>query len=228
MTGINLSNLSKIYEIDGKKIKALDNLKLNLDIKKRNVLIGPSGCGKSTLLRTIGGLLKIDQGEILKDNVKTSFVFQDPRLLAWKNVEENIKFSNNDSKLCQKWIKIMGLEGFEKAYPSQLSGGMKARVSLARALIFPNNFMLLDEPFASLDEITKEKLEVELINYMKIKNSGFLFVSHDLEEALNVGQRLIIMKNGKIVSDFDLEDGKFSKEILRNKFKKIIGEENEK
>lgn len=228
MTGINLSNLSKIYEIDGKKIKALDNLSLNLDIKKRNVLIGPSGCGKSTLLRTIGGLLEIDQGEILKDNVKTSFVFQDPRLLAWKNVEENIKFSNNDSKLCQKWIKIMGLEGFEKAYPSQLSGGMKARVSLARALIFPNNFMLLDEPFASLDEITKEKLEVELINYMKIKNSGFLFVSHDLEEALNVGQRLIIMKNGKIVSDFDLEDGKFSKEILRNKFKKIIGEENEK
>lgn len=228
MTGINLSNLSKIYEIDGKKIKALDNLNLNLDIKKRNVLIGPSGCGKSTLLRTIGGLLKIDQGEILKDKVKTSFVFQDPRLLDWKNVEENIKFSNNDPKLCQKWIKIMGLEGFEKAYPSQLSGGMKARVSLARALIFPNNFMLLDEPFASLDEITKEKLEVELINYMKIKNSGFLFVSHDLEEALNVGQRLIIMKNGKIVSDFDLEDGKFSKEILRNKFKKIIGEENEK
>ena len=143
-------------------------------------------------------------------------------------LEENIKFSNNDPKLCQKWTKIMGLKGFEKAYPSQLSGGMKARVSLARALIFPNNFMLLDEPFASLDEITKEKLEVELINYMKIKNSGFLFVSHDLEEALNVGQRLIIMKNGKIVSDFDLEDGKLSKEILRNKFKKIIGEENEK
>ena len=88
--------------------------------------------------------------------------------------------------------------------------------------------MLLDEPFASLDEITKEKLEVELINYMKIKKSGFLFVSHDLEEALNVGQRLIIMKKGKIVSDFDLEDKKLSKEILRNKFKKIIGEENEK
>lgn len=228
MTGINLSNLSKIYEIDGKKIKALDNLSLNLDIKKRNVLIGPSGCGKSTLLRIIGGLLEIDQGEILKNEVKTSFVFQNPRLLAWKNVEENIKFSNNDPKLCQKWIKIMGLEGFEKAYPSQLSGGMKARVSLARALIFPNDFMLLDEPFAALDEITKEKLEVELINYMKIKNSGFLFVSHDLEEALNVGQRLIIMKKGKIVSDFDLEDNKFSKEILRNKFKKIIGEENEK
>ena len=228
MTGINLSNLSKIYEIDDKKIKALDNLSLNLYIKKRNVLIGPSGCGKSTLLRIIGGLLEIDQGEIFKNKVKTSFVFQNPRLLAWKNVEENIKFSNDDPKLCQKWIKIMGLEGFEKAYPSQLSGGMKARVSLARALIFPNDFMLLDEPFASLDEITKEKLEVELINYMKIKKSGFLFVSHDLEEALNVGQRLIIMKKGKIVSDFDLEDKKISKEILRNKFKKIIGEENEK
>lgn len=122
----------------------------------------------------------------------------------------------------------MGLEGFEKAYPSQLSGGMKARVSLARALIFPNNFMLLDEPFASLDEISKERLEMELLSYMKIKNSGFLFVSHDLEEALNLGQRLIIMKKGKIVSDFNLEDEKISKEILRDKFKKIIGEGNEK
>ena len=228
MNGISLINLCKTYKIEDKEIKALDKINLKLDPQKRNVLIGPSGCGKSTLLKALGGLLEIDSGKILNNGIKTSLVFQNPRLLPWLNLEENIMFSNPDQRLCQKWIKIMGLEGFEKAYPSQLSGGMKARVSLARALIFPNNFMLLDEPFASLDEISKERLEMELLSYMKIKNSGFLFVSHDLEEALNLGQRLIIMKKGKIVSDFNLEDEKISKEILRDKFKKIIGEGNEK
>ena len=224
MNGISLIDLCKTYKIEDKKIKALDKINLILDPQKRNVLIGPSGCGKSTLLKALGGLLQIDSGKILNNGIKTSLVFQNPRLLPWLNLEENIRFSNPDQKLSQKWIKIMGLEGFEKAYPSQLSGGMKARVSLARALIFPNNFMLLDEPFASLDEISKERLEMELLSYMKIKNSGFLFVSHDLEEALNLGQRLIIMKKGKIVSDFNLEDEKISKEILRDKFKKIIWE----
>lgn len=228
MNGISLIDLCKTYKIEDKEIKALDKINLKLDPQKRNVLIGPSGCGKSTLLKALGGLLEIDSGKILNNGIKTSLVFQNPRLLPWLNLEENIMFSNPDQRLCQKWIKIMGLEGFEKAYPSQLSGGMKARVSLARALIFPNNFMLLDEPFASLDEISKERLEMELLSYMKIKNSGFLFVSHDLEEALNLGQRLIIMKKGKIVSDFNLEDEKISKEILRDKFKKIIGEGNEK
>lgn len=228
MNGISLINLCKTYKIEDKEIKALDKINLKLDPQKRNVLIGPSGCGKSTLLKALGGLLEIDSGKILNNGIKTSLVFQNPRLLPWLNLEENIMFSNPNQELCQKWIKIMGLEGFEKAYPSQLSGGMKARISLARALIFPNNFMLLDEPFASLDEISKERLEMELLSYMKIKNSGFLFVSHDLEEALNLGQRLIIMKKGKIVSDFNLEDEKISKEILRDKFKKIIGEWNEK
>lgn len=228
MNGISLIDLCKTYKIEDKEIKALDKINLKLDPQKRNVLIGPSGCGKSTLLKALGGLLEIDSGKILNNGIKTSLVFQNPRLLPWLNLEENIMFSNPDQRLCQKWIKIMSLEGFEKAYPSQLSGGMKARVSLARALIFPNNFMLLDEPFASLDEISKERLEMELLSYMKIKNSGFLFVSHDLEEALNLGQRLIIMKKGKIVSDFNLEDEKISKEILRDKFKKIIGEGNEK
>lgn len=228
MNGISLIDLCKTYKIEDKEINVLDKINLKLDPQKRNVLIGPSGCGKSTLLKALGGLLEIDSGKILNNGIKTSLVFQNPRLLPWLNLEENIMFSNPDQRLCQKRIKIMGLEGFEKAYPSQLSGGMKARVSLARALIFPNNFMLLDEPFASLDEISKERLEMELLSYMKIKNSGFLFVSHDLEEALNLGQRLIIMKKGKIVSDFNLEDEKISKEILRDKFKKIIGEGNEK
>ena len=228
MNGISLIDLCKTYNIDDKNIKALDKINLTLDPQKRNILIGPSGCGKSTPTKAIGGLLEIDSGKIIKNDIKTSIVFQNPRLLPWLNVKENILFSNQNENLCKKWIKIIGLEGFENAYPSQLSGGMKARVSLARALIFPNNFMLLDEPFASVDEISKERLEKELISYMKIKDSGFLFVSHDLEEALNLGQRIIVMKKGKIVSDFNLEDKKISKEILRENFKKIIGEENEK
>lgn len=222
MTGIELINVSKYYKIEDKKIKALDKINLKLDSKKRNVLIGPSGCGKSTLLRAIGGLCRIDYGKIIKDDIKTSFVFQNPRLLPWKNLRENIEFSNKESQNIDKWIKMMGLDGFEKAYPRELSGGMKARVSLARAFIYPNNFMLMDEPFSSLDEISKERLEIELIEYMKIKNSGFLFVSHDLEEALNIGQRLIIMKNGKIISSFDLENKQISKDDLKDKFKKLI------
>lgn len=228
---MKLKNVCKAYRLDGKIIKALDNITLDIDISKRNVLIGPSGCGKSTLLRAIAGLIQIDSGEIIKNNLKTSFVFQNPRLLPWLNVYENIGFSmkgKRDYNLIDKWIDVMGLTDFKKAFPSELSGGMKARVNLARAFVYPNDFLLMDEPFASLDQIKKEELEKELLDYKSIANTGFFFVSHDLNEALTIGERILIMKDGKIVSDLDLKDKKINFQDLKSHFKKIIGGENEK
>lgn len=228
---MKLKNVSKFYKIDGNIIRALDDISIFIDTSKRNVLIGESGCGKSTLLRAIANLIPIDSGVISKDKLKTSFVFQNPRLLPWLNVFENIAFSMKDKidyENIDKWIEIMDLGDFKKAYPSELSGGMKARVNLARAFVYPNNFLLMDEPFASLDQIKKEKLEDELLSYTKIANTGFLFVSHDLNEALNIGEIIYIMKDGKIISKIDLGKENFDYEGLKSYFKKIIGGKYEK
>ncbi|MSS77550.1 ATP-binding cassette domain-containing protein [Anaerococcus sp. WCA-380-WT-2B] len=228
---MKLKDVRKNYYLDKKIIRALDGITLDIDICKRNVLIGPSACGKSTLLKAIGGLIPIDKGKILKDNLKTSFVFQNPRLLPWLNVRENIAFSMKDKPLYEKidrWISIMGLDDFKNAYPSELSGGMKARVNLARAFVYPNDFLLMDEPFASLDQVKKEELEIELLSYIKKANTGFLFVSHDLNEALNLGEIIFIMKKGKIVSKLNLAEKSWNYEGLKSYFKKIIGGENEK
>lgn len=220
---IKLKNAKKIYTLKDKTIKALDDINLNLDIEKRTVLIGPSGCGKSTLLRILSSLSLLTSGSIEKNSIKTSLVFQNPRLIPWLNLRENVAFAMKDGKdyeIIDYWIKTMGLWDFRSFYPSKLSGGMKARVALARAFSYPHNFLLMDEPFASLDEITKEKLEINLLSYMNKKKSGFLFVTHDLEEALRLGQRVLIMKDGKMLSDFNLANN--SIENLKLTFKKIV------
>lgn len=202
MTFLKIKNLSKSFFIGKKEVKALDKISLCLDTSEKTMLIGPSGCGKSSLLKAIAGLLKPDLGEIT--NLKTSLVFQNPRLLPWLNVYENIAFSNKSSNI-SKLIEKIGLESFEKAYPSELSIGMKARVNLARGLNFDHDYLLLDEPFASLDQISKERIEKEL------SIGGFLFVSHDLDEVLRLGQRILIMNKGRIIADL--------KDFDRNNFK---------
>lgn len=232
MNGIILKDVCKNYAIHGIKIKAIKNVNLKLKTEDRTVLIGESSCGKSTLLRLISGLEKVSSGEIFTNNLSTSMVFQEPRLFPWKNVKENIKFSLKDKvddKLLETWIEKIKLRGFEGAYPSQLSGGMKSRVSIARALVAKKDYILMDEPFAAIDGFTRKKMQREVLNLFEEEKIGYLFVTHSLEEALIMGNRILIMKEGKILDDFYLGERNFGSKELKEHFDNLIkGERNEK
>ncbi|MCD1147650.1 ATP-binding cassette domain-containing protein [Peptoniphilus sp. KCTC 25270] len=231
MNGITLKNVSKIYSIAGKPFRAVSDLTLNLNREERTILIGESGCGKSTLLKLISGLEEQTEGEILFHEIDPSMVFQNPRLFPWKNVRENIEFSLKDEvekEEVDKWIKMVKLSGFETAYPSQLSGGMQSRVSLARAMVANKNYLLMDEPFAALDGFTRSEMQKQLLEIVDVTKRGFLFVTHSIDEAFLLGERIIIMKKGEILSDFYLKDQSLTEEELKEYFLHLIkGEKNE-
>ena len=232
MNGIILKDVCKNYRINNEDIQVIKNLNLELKPNERTVLIGESGCGKSTLLKLISGLEEVSSGEIMTNKLSTSMVFQNPRLFPWKNVRENIEFSlknKMDDKLVDEWIKKIKLGGFERAYPSQLSGGMQSRVSIARALVAKKDYLLMDEPFASIDGFTRREMQKELLNLFQEEKVGFLFVTHSIEEALVMGARILIMGKGKIVDDFYLEDRRIKTDELKEHFNNLIkGEKNEK
>lgn len=232
MNGIILKDVCKNYMLNNEEIQVIKNLNLELKPNERTVLIGESGCGKSTLLKLISGLEEVSSGEIMTNKLSTSMVFQNPRLFPWKNVRENIEFSlknKRDDKLVDEWIKKIKLAGFEGAYPSQLSGGMQSRVSIARALVAKKDYLLMDEPFASIDGFTRKEMQKELLNLFQEEKVGFLFVTHSIEEALVMGTRILIMKQGKIVDDFYLKDRKMKSHELKEHFNELIkGENNEK
>lgn len=232
MNGIILKDVCKNYMINDEEIQVIKNLNLELKPNERTVLIGESGCGKSTLLKLISGLEEVSSGEIMTNKLSTSMVFQNPRLFPWKNVRENIEFSlknKRDDKLVDEWIKKIKLAGFEGAYPSQLSGGMQSRVSIARALVAKKDYLLMDEPFASIDGFTRKEMQKELLNLFEEEKVGFLFVTHSIEEALVMGTRILIMKQGKIIDDFYLKDRKMKSHELKEHFNELIkGENNEK
>lgn len=231
MNGITLKNVSKIYSIAGKPFRAVSDLTLNLNREERTILIGESGCGKSTLLKLISGLEEQTEGGILFHEIDPSMVFQNPRLFPWKNVRENIEFSLKDEvekEEVDKWIKMVKLSGFETAYPSQLSGGMQSRVSLARAMVAKKNYLLMDEPFAALDGFTRSEMQKQLLEIVDVTKRGFLFVTHSIDEAFLLGERIIIMKKGEILSDFYLKDQSLTEEELKEYFLHLIkGEKNE-
>lgn len=232
MSGIILKDVCKNYMLGKEEIQVIKNLNLEVKTNERTVLIGESGCGKSTLLKLISGLEEVSSGEIMTNKLSTSMVFQNPRLFPWKNVRENIEFSlknQRDDKLVDEWIKKIKLVGFEGAYPSQLSGGMQSRVSIARALVAKKDYLLMDEPFAAIDGFTRREMQKELLNLFEEEKVGFLFVTHSIEEALVMGNRILIMKQGKIIDDFYLKDRKMESDELKEHFNDLIkGERNEK
>ncbi|WP_277251505.1 ABC transporter ATP-binding protein [Peptoniphilus vaginalis] len=232
MNGIILKDVCKNYMLGKEEIQVIKNLNLEVKTNERTVLIGESGCGKSTLLKLISGLEEVSSGEILTNKLSTSMVFQNPRLFPWKNVRENIEFSlknQRDDKLVDEWIKKIKLVGFEGAYPSQLSGGMQSRVSIARALVAKKDYLLMDEPFAAIDGFTRREMQKELLNLFEEEKVGFLFVTHSIEEALVMGTRILIMKQGKIIDDFYLKDRKMESDELKEHFNDLIkGGRNEK
>jgi NitT/TauT family transport system ATP-binding protein len=184
-------------------------------------LLGPSGCGKTTLLKIIGGLVERSSGELLIDGEpvqaalkqrKFGFVFQDATLLPWKNVIDNasllldITRQSNGHDRVRELLSMVGLSGFEQFYPAQLSGGMKQRVSLARALALGPEILLMDEPFAALDAITRDRMGEELLKILDGSRT-VVFVTHSIPEAVLLSDRVVVMsaRPGRVVADIRIE-----------------------
>ena len=225
---IKTENLSKSFIIDNKKINVINNMNFESADNSITIILGKSGCGKTTFLRLLSGLEKADTGNvIIENNAKISIVFQEPRLMPWLNVFDNIAFSlNKKEKNIYKdkiysLINMIGLNGFDKAYPSELSLGMMQRVSIARALANDGDIILMDEPFASLDYFTRETLQNETINIYKQNKKSIIFVTHSIDEALILGEKIVIFENGRIKKEYDLSDKPYKRNILDNYFIEI-------
>jgi NitT/TauT family transport system ATP-binding protein len=196
---IKISNVSLKYK---NNTSALENISLKINQGEFISIIGPSGCGKTSLLKIISKLIKPSKGKILiKD--KTSIVFQDPVLLPWRNVYSNINLPNeiqSSSNTISKELELVGLTNFKHNYPGELSGGMKSRVAIARALTSNTKIILMDEPFASLDELKRNKLNLDLLKLQKKLNLTIVFITHSISEAVFLSSRVIILTKspGKI------------------------------
>lgn len=219
MAGIELKDISKHYYVENRKVSVLNGIHLLIPDNRITVILGKSGCGKTTLLRLVGGLEKPDGGEILFDSSrKTAFVFQEDRLMPWLNVWDNVTFGlkkqNCDENVIRGIIQVVGLGGFEKAYPNQLSGGMKQRVSIARALAYSPSFIMMDEPFAALDYFTREQMQRELIQLQQTHGISILFVTHSIDEALLLGHKIVVIEEGQIKSEFTIDADLLHRDLL--------------
>lgn len=221
MAGIDLIDVYKSYRLGESVVDVLLGIDLNIPEGRITVILGKSGCGKTTLLRLIGGLENFDRGKISNPNSKKSaFVFQEPRLMPWLNVRKNIAFGLKDlnSKIINELVNMVGLNGFENAYPNQLSGGMQQRASIARALAYEPSFIMMDEPFAALDYFTREQMQKELIKIQNKTNCGMLFVTHSIDEALLIAHKIIIIDNGKVSFTYNLEEDNINRNLLDANF----------
>ncbi len=188
--------------------EALQDISLGIEKGEFVCLLGPSGCGKSTLLNAMAGFIqpakgqiRIDGKEVKKPSNQYVTIFQNYGLLPWRNVEKNValgletthKDKNKIKEICQEYIDLVGLSGFEKKKPAQLSGGMQQRVSIARALAVDPEILFMDEPFGALDAITRMKLQDDILEICHRTKKTIVFVTHDIEEAIFLSNRVVIM-----------------------------------
>jgi NitT/TauT family transport system ATP-binding protein len=208
--------VTKIYEGKGRPVIALQDVNFSVNKGEFFTIIGPSGCGKSTLLNIIAGLDKPSSGKVIIDGVEVNgpspdriaVVFQDPALYNWRTVLSNVEFGLEirgvnkweRREKALKYIKLVGLSGFEDKYPTQLSGGMKQRVAIARALCLETPILLMDEPFGALDEQTRLLLGIELSKIWMETKRTVIFVTHSLFEAAFLSDRILVMtaRPGKV------------------------------
>ncbi|WP_147532905.1 ABC transporter ATP-binding protein [Bacillus marasmi] len=204
---IKISNLSKSFQHREGKIEVLNNINLEVREGEFLTIVGASGCGKSTLLRIIAGLDTSYEGKItINDQLvqgighDRGMVFQDHRLFPWMTVEQNIGFglerlsAQERSRLIAEYIELVGLKGFEKAKPGELSGGMSQRVAIGRTLVKKPDIILLDEPFGALDALTRIQMQHEILRIREQANITMILVTHDIDEAVLLGDRVIVMQ----------------------------------
>ena len=233
MDGIKLVDITKSYSVENESLQVLDQINLNIPSNKITVILGRSGCGKTTLLRLVAGLEDYDSGEIKDANLKKkAYVFQEDRLMPWLTVRKNITFGIkkaeiNDTKI-NTIIETVGLSKFQSAYPKQLSGGMKQRVSIARAIAYEPDFIMMDEPFSALDYFTREQMQQELLSIHQRTKCSILFVTHSIDEALILGNKIVVLEKGSIKSEYEIEDASEHRDLLSNKYvnlkKKIMND----
>lgn len=236
---LRASEVSKVYRSPSGDVSALEGVNLEVYDREFFCLVGPSGCGKSTFLRLLGGLLECDSGEIeiLKpapeERPTTNMVFQEYGIFPWKSVVDNVAFGlkmrgvdrGRRREIAERYIEKVNLSGFEESYPHQLSGGMKQRVSIARAFANDPEIFLMDEPFGALDAQTKQYLLEELLSLWNESKKTVVYVTHDIEEAIRVADRIGVMsaRPGRIktVVDVDIDRPRTRESIPIDRFEEI-------
>jgi NitT/TauT family transport system ATP-binding protein len=233
---ITLENVDVRYRTRDGSVSALQQISLEVPVRSFVSVVGPSGCGKTTLLKVVSGLLRPSNGRVLLDGQplerirvegQFGFVFQRPLLLPWRTALDNVALS---SEIVQKtrsrserlvearrWLEIVGLKGFEDRHPHELSGGMQQRVSLCRALAFHPRILLMDEPFAALDEITREAMQDELLKMWAHLENTILFITHSISEAVLLSERVVILSTrpGRVEEIIDIPFPRPRSETLR-------------
>ena len=205
---IAVRNVSTAYESGNESVQALSDVSFSVDDGEFCCVVGPSGCGKTTLLRTIAGLETPDSGSVLVDGepvtgpgLDRGMVFQEYALFPWRTVRENIRFGldrpacgcSDCERRVQVLVDLVGLDGFEDSYPKALSGGMKQRVGIARAIAPDPEILLMDEPFGSVDARTRDRLHAELLDIWAETDQSVVFVTHDIDEAVTLADKIVIM-----------------------------------
>lgn len=214
---VEFINVHKSFnEIEGKPKYVLENINLKIKTGEFICVLGKSGCGKSTMLNLLAGYLKGDKGRIIVDGVdvkgpsaQRGVVFQQHALFPWYTVKENIEFGlklkkykkSEREKIVKQYIDMIGLQGYENAYPLELSGGMAQRVGIARALVNDPQVLLMDEPLGALDAMTRDIMRKELIRIWQISKKTIFFITHSVPEAVYLADRVILLKQGHIEMD---------------------------
>ncbi|MCD6427662.1 MAG: ABC transporter ATP-binding protein [Caldisericaceae bacterium] len=222
---LKLKGIKQLFPLKHKDVIVLDDINISVEEGEFVALVGPSGCGKSTLLRIIAGLVKPSAGEVIFKGKKitginqdVSIVFQTFGLLPWLDVTENITLGleargmslKERLRKAFKYIDLVGLEGFEEAYPRELSGGMKQRVGIARALVMEPELLLMDEPFSALDAFTAQNLREEILRLWGSGNlslKSIIMVTHNIEEAIYLADRVVVLSThpGKVIGDIRID-----------------------
>lgn len=239
---LRIVNVTKRFATSGPPLLALDAINLDIAPGEFVSIIGPSGCGKSTLMNVIGGLISADEGAILLDGAPASrsrrmigMVFQEESTFPWRTTLENVTFPLEAAGVAKperiaralELIELVGLSGFEHSYPAQLSGGMRQRTTIARTLAFRPRLLLMDEPFASLDEQTRLLLGDQVLRIQQELKQTTLLITHNLTEAVQLSDRVVVMtyRPGRIkrIVDIDLPRPRSSELVSSEKFGRLVG-----
>lgn len=233
---ISIEDLTVRFRTNTGPVLALDKVSFDIPARSFTTIVGPSGCGKTTLLKVLSGVLQPSSGNVRFDNAvinrqrtvgQVGYVFQRPLLLPWRTVLDNVTLTmevarkeiNKAERIAEArhWLEITGLKGFENRYPHELSGGMQQRVSISRALAFRPQVLLMDEPFAALDEITRETLQEELLSLWSKVETTIIFITHSIPEAVLLSEQILIMsaRPGRIVERIEVPFSRPRSETVR-------------
>lgn len=233
MAGLNIYNLGKQYYIEKQPIWALKDLNISLPDGSFTAVVGKSGSGKTTLLRLLSGMEEKSCGDFEFSGGESShrqpgkrigMMFQEPRLMPWLTVKQNIAMgldrqenARHKGVQVEKCLKLLGLESFKDAYPAQISGGMAQRTALGRTLCFNPDLILMDEPFGALDYFTRKHLQREIMQLFLEERKTIIFVTHDVEEAVFLSQRVLVLDQGRLMAQYEI-DLPYPRQVLSAEF----------